>query len=182
MSRTFRVRWEDLGRALRAVTPWMSTDPTRYHLLGVCFEVRDRVLRLVATNGHGLAIARVDLVDPIPDCEIVAPAARVKELIKECRAKRKSDLAVMEVTIVDGAPKFPPWRQVVPKDHQPRVGFFGASAEYLALAGESFAAYGDRGVLTPMRLDVYGGSAGGEQILCTHDAKELEIVIMTTRL
>jgi hypothetical protein len=79
---------EALYRSLRAVEEFQCQDPTRFHLAGVHVEARSSgprgELRLVATDGHTMAIAQ-------PLCRVTAdgtstlPSATVAKLIRALR-------------------------------------------------------------------------------------------------
>lgn len=47
------------------VVPWASLDQTRYNINGALFEIQNSRLRIVATNGHAVGFADLDLGDNV---------------------------------------------------------------------------------------------------------------------
>ncbi|MCC5856115.1 MAG: DNA polymerase III subunit beta [Idiomarina sp.] len=61
----------------------MANQDVRYYLNGMLFEVNDNVLRAVATDGHRLAMAAVDLQQSaLPHKQVIVPRKGVTELLR----------------------------------------------------------------------------------------------------
>lgn len=125
----------------------VSADPTRPNLANLHLDVETK--RLVATNGHVLAVVPVTELDSAPGpvakdtTGYVAPA-----VLKQARkvTPKAFDVAVVSAArdhvFVDGSTmprtdasgaKFPPWQQVVPSYKRGDAGTItiGISAKYL---------------------------------------------------
>lgn len=178
---TILIRRGALLRSLRAVAPFQCADVTRPHLCAVQFEVHDRRLRLVATDGHTMAVAA-----PLAECEGVDGSAllrseHVGELIAAMKCKRsETDQPVtMEITSSLDVPvtvrtaglewsrpcsveRYPPWRAVCPdrcNEKDRGAGVFGVDPRYLARAGDSATAfaYDPKNRTTGLRMSVPSG-------------------------
>ncbi len=108
----------------------VSTDETRYNLNGVFFEgVDDSVLRLVATDGHRLAISDKTIDGgriPVGEKGYIVPKKGVQEFkrlleeeggkielgFKDNRAIMKSGSVVVVVNLIKG--EFPNYKPVIP--------------------------------------------------------------------
>lgn len=158
--------------AIKATLPFCSTDEARKHINRLCVERADKKAVFIATDGHTLCSATVDLdVDSTiksgvkyaltrEECDIILARAKAKPTILEV------DLRDEKETNLD---EFPPYAQVIPdyssrKKSAPCVGF---NASYLARAEKVVKALGavpSRGVklrlgeteLEAVRLDVDG--------------------------
>ncbi len=120
-----------------------STDETRYYLNGVFFEPRGDALRLVATDGHRLAISEKKLPgDFALKKGVILPRKGLQELRKllaeatggkdappearlgfaESSAIYRTAGVVLAMRLVEGA--FPDYQQVIPKpgDHLMKLG------------------------------------------------------------
>jgi len=110
----------------------ISHDESRYALNGVLFAVRDRELRLVATDGHRLALAvRPTGVSATPVSGIV-PRKAVQEIARIVGSGEEAEIAIGENQFVLRMPNvllvarliegtFPNYEQVVPKSHPYRI-------------------------------------------------------------
>lgn len=121
-------------RALHRVLPVASKDRERQHVNCVLIESDGTTLRMVATDGHRLSVARETVqTDPF---EMVLPrdAARVIEALANNPTLEAITVAVDEQTayfgisgntfaapLAKGTIGFPPWQQIMPKA-------YGASA------------------------------------------------------
>ena len=113
-----------LSRALGAVLPASSTNPTRPNLVTVSLEAEDGKLTCVATDGHRLHVARTSLDWPHGSVLLGAEGARhFLAALKGAGADVSLAIAGSSCLLrVDGtevharlsAEKFPPWRAVVP--------------------------------------------------------------------
>ena len=115
-----------LSRALGAVLPASSTNPTRPNLVTVSLEAEDGKLTCVATDGHRLHVARTSLDWTHGSVLLGADGARhFLAALKGAGAEADVSLAIAgsscllrvdttEVHARLSAEKFPPWRAVVP--------------------------------------------------------------------
>ncbi|PID43615.1 MAG: DNA polymerase III subunit beta [Gammaproteobacteria bacterium] len=70
-----------LKHALDATAFAMAQQDVRYYLNGMLFEIRQETLRLVATDGHRLALANIDISSSLQDsAQIIVPRKGVIEL------------------------------------------------------------------------------------------------------
>jgi len=75
----------DLSAMIGATSFSMSTDETRKYLTGTLFEISsDNGLRLVATDGHRLALVGVKLGQAVENCHAIVPRKAVAEIKKIC--------------------------------------------------------------------------------------------------
>ncbi|MHC4991617.1 MAG: DNA polymerase III subunit beta [Planctomycetota bacterium] len=121
-----------------------AAEHSRYAINGVLFDREGKKLRLVATDGRRLAVARGDCVStggekssciiPTKALNLVSrliddPEATVKIAIEENQVLFHvgdvADGAVLSSNLVEGA--FPPFEDVIPKDQDKRVAFDSAS-------------------------------------------------------
>jgi DNA polymerase-3 subunit beta len=119
-------------RAMLARTAYaMSTDESRPFLNGLHVALRKRELRLVATDGHRLALARVGVESDLELSGIV-PRKAVVEVGRVLSGVEDAALAIrdtqfflrtpgfmMASKLVEG--QFPSYEQVLPKGHPRRV-------------------------------------------------------------
>ena len=109
---------------LARLSPAICKEETRYYLRGICFDVRDGELRLVATDGHRLSVidrGRVDCPDMrpiVPDCAIqgIAPMLKgadvVSVVVHDTWGAAVAPGKRLLFKLIDGS--FPDWRRVVP--------------------------------------------------------------------
>lgn len=115
---------------LRAVSRFMAKEDIRYYLNGVKVEVHRAVAYLVATDGHRLAVARVEgsPADPWEPCEAIIPGDALAVVLKSGSAAIKKLAVILTLDgdsfefnacgaitagkLIDG--KFPDWRKVIP--------------------------------------------------------------------
>lgn len=108
----------------KAVTPFISSEETRYYLNGVCLDAADDP-KLVATDGHRLAAkkAAVTLQGNMPENSVIFPRKAVAIIaalglagpirIGEKRAEADLVGGTLRTRLIDG--EFPNWRRVVPE-------------------------------------------------------------------
>jgi DNA polymerase-3 subunit beta len=137
-----------LGRTSYAV----SHDENRHALNGVLFQVQGAELRLVATDGHRLALAVRPLGESRPAVSAIVPRKAVQEIARVVGAGETVDLAVSENQFILRMPNFlltarliegtfPNYEQVVPRAQPrrvvlPRVAFTAALRRVAVLAEE----------------------------------------------
>jgi DNA polymerase-3 subunit beta len=110
----------------------ISHDESRYALNGVLFVVRDTELRLVATDGHRLALAVRALPAGAPPVSGIVPRKAVQEVARIVGSGEEVQITVGEnqfmlrmpnvlliARLIEGT--FPNYEQVVPKAHPHRI-------------------------------------------------------------
>jgi DNA polymerase-3 subunit beta len=129
----FKLAQGALRRVLSLVQYAMAQQDIRYYLNGLLMVVEDRSLKLVATDGHRLALATLQLDAEAPRQEVIVPRKTVLELSKlladseeEVRIELSSTQAAFSFgsidlvsKLVDG--KFPDYTRVIPTQHQNRL-------------------------------------------------------------
>ena len=122
-----------LRRLLGLVQYAMAQQDIRYYLNGLLMVVEDRQLKLVATDGHRLAYASLELQADLPRQEVIVPRKTVLELSKllsdsedEVRIELSATQAAFSFgtvelvsKLVDG--KFPDYTRVIPTQHKNRM-------------------------------------------------------------
>jgi DNA polymerase-3 subunit beta len=110
----------------------ISHDESRYALNGVLFALRDRELRLVATDGHRLALAVRLLGHAAPSVSGIVPRKAVQEVARIVGSGEEVEIAMGEnqfmlkmpnvlliARLIEGT--FPNYEQVVPRAHPHRL-------------------------------------------------------------
>jgi len=106
----------------------MAQQDVRYYLNGLLFELHEQQLRLVATDGHRLALAESTLKDAIKTpLQVILPRKGVLELQRILGSEGEVELAIganhMRVSVdgvrftsklIDG--RFPDYGRVIPAD------------------------------------------------------------------
>jgi DNA polymerase-3 subunit beta len=112
----------------------MAQQDVRYYLNGLLFELSDRQLRLVATDGHRLALAESSLAEPVGvGLQVILPRKGVLELQKILGTQGDVQLSIganhMRVSVdgvrftsklIDG--RFPDYSRVIPNEPNRVVG------------------------------------------------------------
>jgi DNA polymerase-3 subunit beta len=116
-----------------------ASEHSRYAINGVLFERQGKKLRLVATDGRRLAVARGECRAASGEMHCIVPTKALRLLIKlindpEAAVRVVADehqvvftvgddaaAAVLSTNLVEGA--FPPFEDVIPKDQDKRVTF-----------------------------------------------------------
>jgi len=117
---------------LNQTTFAISHDESRYALNGVLFSLRERELRLVATDGHRLALVVRVLANPGPTMSGIVPRKAVQEIARIIGSGEAVELAIGEnqfmlkmpnvlliARLIEGT--FPNYEQVVPRSHPHRL-------------------------------------------------------------
>ena len=129
----FRLEQKALRRLLSLVQYAMAQQDIRYYLNGLLMVVEERSLKLVATDGHRLAFASLQLASELPRHEVIVPRKTVLELSKlltDSDAPVNVELASTQAgfsfgaielvsKLVDG--KFPDYTRVIPTQHKNRM-------------------------------------------------------------
>lgn len=109
----------------------MSHDESRYALNGILFAMQEKELRLVATDGHRLALATRP-VGPVPQASGIVPRKAVQEVARILGSGEEVQVALAGNQFVVRMPNFalmarliegtfPNYEQVVPRSHPIRV-------------------------------------------------------------
>lgn len=111
----------------------MAQQDVRYYLNGLLFELVDQQLRLVATDGHRLALAEAKLKDPVASLQVILPRKGVLELQRILGSQGEVEISIsanhMRVTVdgvrftsklIDG--RFPDYGRVIPHEPNRIVG------------------------------------------------------------
>lgn len=110
----------------------ISHDESRYALNGVLFSVQGKDLRLVATDGHRLALAVRPLVDSPEPVSGIVPRKAVQEIARIVGSGEEVQVSISQNQFVLQMPNFllmarliegtfPNYEQVVPKMHPKRI-------------------------------------------------------------
>lgn len=124
------------GRALKEMLGQtafaMSHDESRYALNGVLLSIEAGRIRLVATDGHRLAVAARSLAGATGPAAGIVPRKAVQEVIRALGVGEEVDIALVDNQFVLRMPnfllvarliegQFPNYEQVVPKGHPHRL-------------------------------------------------------------
>jgi len=130
---TFAVPQKTLRALINQVHFAMAVHDIRYYLNGILFVAEGKLLTLVATDGHRLALAQATLEVDMPKQEVILPRKTVLELqrllkdedtpieMRFAGNQAKFAFSGMEFVtkLVEG--KFPDYNRVVPKNHKNAV-------------------------------------------------------------
>ena len=129
----FALPQKALRRLLGLVHFAMAQQDIRYYLNGLLVVVEDERLKLVATDGHRLAYASLELGAKLPRQEAIVPRKTVVELTKllgESDEEVQIELSATQAgfrfgtvelvtKLIDG--KFPDYTRVIPAQHKNRL-------------------------------------------------------------
>jgi DNA polymerase III subunit beta len=132
-SAKFTLEQKALRRLLGLVQYAMAQQDIRYYLNGLLMVVEEGSLKLVATDGHRLAYAALQLGAELPRQEVIVPRKTVLELAKlladsdeEVRIELSATQAAFSFAgvelvskLIDG--KFPDYTRVIPAGHKNRL-------------------------------------------------------------
>jgi DNA polymerase-3 subunit beta len=177
-SARFTLPQKALRRLLSLVQYAMAQQDIRYYLNGLLMVVEERTLKLVATDGHRLALAALKLGADVPRQEAIVPRKTVLELSKllaDTDEEASVELSATQAAfsfgtvelvskLVDG--KFPDYGRVIPQSHKNRllVGrepLRQALSRAAILSNEKFR--GVRWVLAPGSLKIVSSNAEQEE-------------------
>jgi DNA polymerase III subunit beta len=110
----------------------VSHDESRYALNGVLFAVQEREIRIVATDGHRLALAVRPLASAGGSASGIVPRKAVQEIARIVGSGEDVQVAISENQFILQMPNvllmarliegtFPNYEQVVPKAHPHRI-------------------------------------------------------------
>jgi DNA polymerase III subunit beta len=184
-SLTVRLSQKDFRRQLAQVAYAMAAQDIRYYLNGLLMQVSGSELRLIATDGHRLALSSNLLPEDLPHTEVILPRKTVMELTRQLADS--DDPVEIVITgnqacfrfgpielitkLIDG--KFPDYERVIPQGNPKlvvahRATLLAALQRAAILTNEKFR--GLRVVLEPGMLKVISSNAEQEEAL-----EELEI-------
>ncbi len=132
----FSVPQKTLKGLINQVHFAMAVHDIRYYLNGILFVAEGKMLTLVATDGHRLALAQAETDTEMPKQEVILPRKTVLELMRLLKDGGKGDdesapiemrfagnqakfsFSGMEFVtkLVEG--KFPDYNRVIPKNHR----------------------------------------------------------------
>ena len=129
----FALPQKALRRLLGLVHYAMAQQDIRYYLNGLLMVVEDERLKLVATDGHRLAYASLELGAKLPRQEAIVPRKTVIELTKlladsddevgielsATQAGFRFGTVELVTKLIDG--KFPDYTRVIPTQHKNRL-------------------------------------------------------------
>jgi DNA polymerase-3 subunit beta len=186
-----------LGGMIESTLFAVSLDETRINLSGVYLEIHEGVLRMVATDGHRLAMIDRKINGKVPDKGVILPRKGLVEAKKLLEATEGGDEAVtlwidgpiarishgraeLFMRLIEG--EFPDYRQVIPK--QSKVTISLARDEFLRALGcmsvlATERAKGVRITLRPGALEVQASNPdsgdGTDEIEVAYSGEELSI-------
>jgi len=110
----------------------VSHDESRYALNGVLFSLQEREIRLVATDGHRLALVGRPLVKPGANVSGIVPRKAVQEIARIVGSGEDVQVAISDNQFILQMPNvllmarliegtFPNYEQVVPKAHPHKI-------------------------------------------------------------
>ena len=124
----FSISQREIRRLIEATGFAMAQQDVRYYLNGMSLETEDNIIRTVATDGHRLALCRLEYNNTLPARQVIIPRKGVLEisrLIGEDDKLLKIQIGanhlrlfssdfIFTSKLVDG--RFPDYRRVLPKD------------------------------------------------------------------
>jgi DNA polymerase-3 subunit beta len=174
----FSMPQKALRRVLGLVQYSMAQQDIRYYLNGLLMVVEGGEVKLVATDGHRLAFASIELDANLPRQEAIVPRKTVLELTKlladtdeEVRIELSASQAAfgfgaieLVSKLIDG--KFPDYTRVIPTQHKnklltDREPLRQALQRAAILSNEKFR--GVRWVLTDGSLKIVSSNADQEE-------------------
>ncbi|MBI3398295.1 MAG: DNA polymerase III subunit beta [Deltaproteobacteria bacterium] len=129
----FRVAPEVLKEMIEKTAFAASTDETRYNINGVFVEKEGSYIRMVATDGHRLAVIERSSEWPKLDKGVILPRKGIfelKKIINDAEGSLslaftansmviKKDGTVVVIRLIDG--EFPDYKQVIPKGNEKKI-------------------------------------------------------------
>ena len=148
----FTVKQGQLKRLIDRTGFAMAQQDVRYYLNGMLWEIRDKHLRVVATDGHRLAMCTLSgKIDASDDTQVILPRKGVLELAR-LLLEDDADIAIVigsnhirattqhftfTSKLVDG--KFPDYQRVLPRSpRQDSAGFEDGPAPGIYPHGDTF--------------------------------------------
>lgn len=177
-SLTVRLPQKEFKRQLAQVAYAMAAQDIRYYLNGLLMQVLDTELRMVATDGHRLALSSNTLEETYPRTEVILPRKTVLELARQL--SDSEDPVEIIITgnqacfrfgpielitkLIEG--KFPDYERVVPQGNPKlvvahRASLLSALQRAAILTNEKFR--GLRVVLESGRVSIISTNAEQEE-------------------
>jgi DNA polymerase-3 subunit beta len=177
-SLTVRLPQKEFKRQLAQVAYAMAAQDIRYYLNGLLMQVLDKELRMVATDGHRLALSSNTLDEDYPRTEVILPRKTVLELARQL--SDSEDPVEIIITgnqacfrfgpielitkLIEG--KFPDYERVVPQGNPKlvvahRASLLSALQRAAILTNEKFR--GLRVVLESGRVSIISTNAEQEE-------------------
>jgi DNA polymerase III subunit beta len=177
-SLTVRLPQKEFKRQLAQVAYAMAAQDIRYYLNGLLMQVLDKELRMVATDGHRLALSSNTLEEDYPRTEVILPRKTVLELARQL--SDSEDPVEIIITgnqacfrfgpielitkLIEG--KFPDYERVVPQGNPKlvvahRASLLSALQRAAILTNEKFR--GLRVVLESGRVSIISTNAEQEE-------------------
>lgn len=117
----------DLKKQFQQVAYAMASQDIRYYLNGLLIQVNETELRMIATDGHRLALASCDLPTRFDKTEVILPRKTVLELVRQLSDSEEFvDITItgnqacfkfgdieLITKLIDG--KFPDYERVIPQ-------------------------------------------------------------------
>lgn len=125
----FEVASTDLKRLINSTHFSMAQQDVRYYLNGMSLETEDNIIRTVATDGHRLALCRLEYNEAsLPSRQVIIPRKGVLEISRLIGDEERSIKVqiganhirmfssefIFTSKLVDG--RFPDYRRVLPRD------------------------------------------------------------------
>ena len=101
--------------ALKQVSYAMAVQDARYYLLGVCLDITDSTIDVVATDGHRMERVSLAYVEGLPVGQYIIP----RDAVKHCTgdivrlSKEHMQCGGLVTKLIDA--KYPDWRRLVPQ-------------------------------------------------------------------
>ena len=191
---SFELPQTQLKNLIEATSFAMAQQDVRYYLNGMLFEMSKEHLRLVATDGHRLAMSEISLEGMENDRQLILPRKGVIELsrlltdvgqdISMTLGQNQIRASMPEYTftskLVDG--NFPDYRRVLPKGGNKvvlgnRQELKNAFSRVSILSNEKYR--GVRLILSPGELKVLANNPEQEEaeeaVMVNYDGEPLEI-------
>jgi DNA polymerase III subunit beta len=134
-------------KTIKALLHFAAKKDIRYYLQGVQIEQGETGTFAVATNGHFLAVARIDTQAQAP-ASVIVGSDHLATAIKSLKGAIMIDVDGPKVTIKTGASevtvpavdgRYPDWRRVIRAPQTGEQAYF--NADYLALVQKAAGEY-----------------------------------------
>lgn len=177
-SLTVRLPQKEFKRQLAQVAYAMAAQDIRYYLNGLLMQVMDKELRMVATDGHRLALSSNILEQEFPRTEVILPRKTVLELTRQLSDSEEPVEIIITgnqacfrfgtieliTKLIEG--KFPDYERVIPQGNPKlvlahRASLLAALQRAAILTNEKFR--GLRVVLEAGRLSIISTNAEQEE-------------------
>ncbi|MBN1899606.1 MAG: DNA polymerase III subunit beta [Spirochaetes bacterium] len=132
---TFKIAQKNLKDMIRKTIFAVSTEDSRAAINGIKIELKDKKLRLVATDGRRLSFMDNKVDSDIKINDVIVPFKVLNELLKILKDEGMAEISLSENQIyfkvddielisrlIDG--KFPEYMQVIPQSYEKKVVFF----------------------------------------------------------